>query len=122
MIFIKAKKIFNKKYGNKEKQVWILRSEILKDEKIIEYYKIETNNIINSIEESKGESLPWFGIQTIDVSKNITKILKYDNNVPFYKIVSEGLNIQSVCNNKECEANNGEVLIEICYVYNYDLL
>ena len=122
MIFIKAKKILNKKYGNKEKQVWILRSEILKDEKIIEYYKIETNNIINSIEESKGESLPWFGIQTIDVSKNITKILKYDNNVPFYKTVSEGLNIQSVCNNKECETNNGEVLVEIGYVNNYDLL
>ncbi len=55
------------------------------------------------------------------MSKNISKVLKFDKNAPYYRYVSYGLNIQSICSNNDCEVYNKVVWVQIGYVNNYDL-
>ena len=55
------------------------------------------------------------------MSKNISKVLKFDENAPYYRCIINGLNIQSICSNNDCEAYNKVVWVQIGYVNNYDL-
>ena len=62
------------------------------------------------------------GIETVDVSKNITKEYEPGNSGPFYRAGCNGLCIQSTCKNEECEAHNDRIFIRIGYVSNWNLL
>ena len=62
-----------------------------------------------------------FGLNTIDVSKNNTKLIEFDYNAPFYRTVGIGLSIQSICGN-EREAKDKIVYCHIGCVRNYDIL
>ena len=100
MTIREAKPLFYKIYGNENNNQWKFMAEVLKDEKTLEFYEIEDNDEIEANKISiRWRGAPFFGIETIDVSKNISKVLKFDKNAPFYKSVSFGLNIQGICSN-----------------------
>ena len=63
-----------------------------------------------------------FGIETIDVTGDISKVLKIEHEASYYRYIIPGLNIQSICSNKDCDANNKVVWVQIGYVNNYELL
>ena len=48
-----------------------------------------------------------------DVSKNITKTLRFSKNAPSYRGVEKGINIFGICINYLCLANNKEVVVPI---------
>ncbi len=62
------------------------------------------------------------GIDTIDVSKNQTKILQFNPSAPDYRNVASGLNIQAECLNERCEAYQKIVYCIIGFKNNYDIL
>ena len=59
-------------------------------------------------------------LSIVDVSKNKTKEFEQSENTPWYNIGGDGLNILSKCRNKECNAYNDEICINIGYVQNWD--
>ena len=88
---------------------WIYRGEILLDNNTLSYYNIKDGRKIQSSERYNGGG--GFGLNTIDVSKNNTKIIGFDENAPFYRIVGYGFSIQAECGN-DCKAKD-----EIVYCY-----
>jgi len=62
------------------------------------------------------------GVRTVDVSKNQTKLLEFENTGKKYRYTTRGLNIQSKCKNKSCEAYKDVIYIKIGYVMGWNLL
>lgn len=117
-----AKELYYKKYGIKDEElIWRFEGRLLKDHYTFEDSGIEDQDEIILIKNNRGGGVPGFGIETIDLSKNISKVLKFDKNAPYYRYIINGLNIQSICSNNECEAYNKVVWVQIGYVNNYDL-
>lgn len=100
---------------------WKYDGETLNNEKTFEDYGIENDDVITSNERSRGGG-GYFGISTIDVSKNKTKNLGFDKEAPDYRLVSYGLNIQSKCKNKNCKAYEDIIYIQFNYVTKWNLL
>ena len=61
------------------------------------------------------------GIDTVDVSKNITKECKGADSGPSYREGCNGLNIRSICKNSNCRAYNDTIYVKIGYVENWNL-
>ena len=61
-------------------------------------------------------------METIDVSKNITKEYKPGTSDPSYRKGRNGLCIQSTCKNRNYEAYNDRIFFPIGYVENWNLL
>ena len=61
------------------------------------------------------------GISTVDISKNKTNEYEPSIGGPSYRIGCDGLVIQSNCKNRNCEAFNDTVYIQIGYVQNWSL-
>ena len=99
--------------------VWKFNGEVLKDDKTLSYYGIEDDDVICSNRHYEGGG--GFGLNTIDVSCNNTRIVEFDKNAPYYRIVGSGLSIQAICGN-DCEAKNNIVYSYIGYVKDYDIL
>ena len=98
---------------------WKFDGEILKNDKTLSYYNIKDDDIIISLTSLKGGG--GFGLSTIDVTKNNTRIIEFDENAPFYRMVSDGLSIQSICGN-DCQAKDKIVYCHIGFVRNYNIL
>ena len=62
------------------------------------------------------------GLETVDVSKNITKEYKPANSGPSYRRGCNGLCIQSTCKNRSCKAYKDRIYVPIGYVENWNLL
>ena len=62
------------KAGEKNKQ-WKCNGSVLKDDKTLSYYELEDDDIIISHGEFIGGGPGGFGLNTIDISKNNTRIL-----------------------------------------------
>ena len=103
-----------KKFGRDYAQ-WEWEGDVLINEKTFEEYGIEEDDNITSIELKGGGG--FFGVNTIDVSKNKTKNLGFDNDAPIYRLVSYGLNIQSKCKNKNCKAFEDVIYIQFDFCY-----
>ena len=88
-----AKQLFYKIYGNENNNQWKFMAFVVNDKKTLEFYEIEDNDKIEANPAAKGGGPSSFGIETIDISKNISKVLKFVKNAPFYITVSFGLNI-----------------------------
>ena len=99
--------------------VWTLDGIILKGYKTFSDYDIEEDNVIISSANNIGGG--GFGLNTIDVSKNNTKIVEFDYNAPYYRTVGNGLSIQAICGS-DCEAKDKIVYCPIGFVRNYDVL
>ena len=98
---------------------WKFDGEILKDDKTFSDYDIEDDNEITTNDRSLGGG--GFGLNTIDVSKNNTRIVEFDKNAPYYRTVGYGLSIQAICGS-DCEAKDKIVYCPIGFVRNYDVL
>ena len=63
------------------------------------------------------------GIKTVDISKNNTITLSFSSTAPYYREVCYGLNIKSICKNKNnsCDALNDVIYIKIGFVKNWNL-
>jgi len=63
------------------------------------------------------------GIKTVDISKNNTRTLSFSSTAPNYREVCDGLNIKSICKNKNnsCDALNDVIYIKIGFVKNWNL-
>lgn len=99
--------------------VWKLGGIILKGYKTFSDYDIEEEDVIISSANNIGGG--GFGLNTIDVSKNNTKIVEFDYNAPYYRTVGNGLSIQAICGS-DCEAKDKIVYCPIGFVRNYDVL
>ena len=70
----------------------------LNDESTLESYGITNSVTLIWITVLTGGG--GFGLNTIEVSKNNTKIIEFDDNAPFYRTVGNGLSIQAICGNE----------------------
>ena len=63
------------------------------------------------------------GIRTVDISKNNTRTISFSSTAPDYREVCDGLNIKSICKNKNnsCDALNDVIYIKIGFVKNWNL-
>ena len=63
------------------------------------------------------------GITTVDISKNNTRTISFSSTAPDYREVCDGLNIKSICKNKNnsCDALNDVIYIKIGFVKNWNL-
>ena len=114
------------KTGEVNSSRWFLKKPhrrtqmVMSDDQTLSYYKIKDGDVIFTTRlNNKGGG--GFGLNTIDVSKNNTKIIGFDHNAPFYRIVGYGLSIQAKCGN-DCEAKDKIVYCPIGFVQDYDIL
>ena len=114
MTIEKAKKMIGQAYRQ-----WRYDGEVLKDDKTFSDYDIEEGCHITTNDRSMGGG--GFGLNTIDVSKNNTRIVEFVNNAPYYRTVGNGLSIQAICGS-DCEAKDKIVYCPIGFVRNYDVL
>ena len=73
-------------------KVWKFDGYILKEDKTFSDYGIEEGDLIISTYKMRGGG-GSFGLNTIDVSKNNTRIVEFDYNAPYYRTVINGLSI-----------------------------
>ena len=100
---------------------WTYDGELLNDDRLISDYCIDDGEKIISNERSLGGG-GSFGLETIDISKNNTKNIGFGNSGKFYLSVDYGLSIQSKCKNRDCEAYDHTVYVQIGFVTNWNLL
>ena len=108
-----------KKMTGQANKQWIYEAQVLEDDKTFSDYDIEEDDVIISSANNVGGG--GFGLNTIDVSKNNTRIVEFDNNAPYYRRVGNGLSIQAICGS-DCEAKDKIVYCPIGFVRNYDVL
>ena len=99
---------------------WMYGLEVLKDDKTFSDYYIKEGRTIRAVPVYQ-PGFGGFGLNTIDVSKNNTRIVEFDNNAPYYRRVGSGLSIQAICGS-DCEAKDKIVYCKIGFVRNYDVL
>ena len=98
---------------------WMYCGDYLEDDKTFSDYDIEEGCQIITV--GRFEAGGGFGLNTIDVSKNNTRIVEFVNNAPYYRTVGNGLSIQAICGS-DCEAKDEIVYCPIGFVRNYDVL
>ena len=62
-----------------------------------------------------------FGLCTIDVKKNNTRIIELDYKAPHYRRIGYGLSVQAICEN-DCVLKNQIIYITLGFVANYNIL
>ena len=116
----KLKEIIQDKTNISKDRLYLAFTKPLEDEKkTLENYDITRSvSILQTCSESGGGG---FGLNTVDVSKNNTRIIELDKNAPFHRVVGEGLSIQAICEN-ECKVKDHIVYCHIGLVRDYDIL
>ena len=99
----------------------LLKEQYL-DKKIkhIRQFKPEAIIRVRYIDNKKGGGC---GNRTVDISKNNTRTISFSSTAPIYREVCDGLNIKSICKNKNnsCDALNDVIYIKIGFVKNWNL-
>ena len=90
---------------------------MLSDNKTISDYGIEEGDTICVDDGQKWNG----GMDTVDISKNITKECEPAKSGPTYREGCNGLCIRSICKNKNCVAYNDTIYVKIGYVQNWNL-
>ena len=68
--------------------------QILYNDKTFSDYGIEDGDTVFSLHFYDGGG---FGLCTIDVEKNNTRIIEHDHNAPTYRTIGDGLSVQAIC-------------------------
>ena len=102
-------------YGNANVQL-MYAGEMLRDDETVSDCGIEEGVEIRVIDR-----LYNGGMDTVDISKNITKECEPAKSAPSYREGCNGLCIQSICKNKNCVAYNDTIYVKIGYVQNLNL-
>lgn len=114
------RELFVDKGGNGGNNQWKCDGEILTDnnQRLQDVKGFEPEEMAISVTSN----VRGGGIETVDVTKNITKEYEPSRSGPSYKTGCNGLTIQSTCKNNGCEAYNDRIYIPIGYVENWNLI
>ena len=93
------------------------RGIALKDDKTIDYYGIEDDDNLFAKTFVSGGG----GVNTVDITKNITNECEPAKSGPTYREGCNGLNIQAKCKNNNCNAYNDTIYVKIGYVQDWNL-
>ena len=74
---------------------------------------------IHLVPEPRGGA--GFGLCTIDVEKNNTRIIELDYNAPPHRNIDYGLSVQAICEN-DCVLKNQIIYTTLGFVTNYNIL
>ena len=115
---LKIKQMYGNINGNANVQLLVLQydGERLRDNKTISDYGIKEDDTISVVEKLFGG-----GMDTVDISKNITKECEPAKSGPSYREGCNGLSIRSICKNKNCVPYNDTIYVKIGYVQNWNL-
>ena len=94
-------------------------AKYLYNDKTFSDYGIKDGYILLLSQKSRGEE--WFGLCTIDVEKNNTRIIELDDNAPPYRSIGYGLSVQATCEN-DCVLKNQIIYTTLGFVTNYNIL
>ena len=72
-------------------------AKYLYNDKTFSDYGIKDGYIISKCRSPRGGA--GFGLYTIDVEKNNTRIIELDYNAPPYRNIDSGLSVQAICEN-----------------------
>ena len=92
------------------------------ESRTLEEYNIKEGCILVEIARLEGGGMGGIGLNTVDVSKNNTRIVEFDKNAPDYRIVSAGLSVQAKCGNELCKAYNDIVYCYLGFVRDFNLI
>ena len=95
----------------------LYNGEILEDSKTIGYYGIDNSDTLIAKTPTPGGS----GVNTVDITKNITNECEPAKSGPKYREGCNGLNIKAKCKNKNCNAYNDIIFVKIGYVQDWNL-
>jgi len=76
---------------------------------------------LNKIYELKQKYIEGGGVNIVDISKNITNECGPSKIGPSYRDWCYGLNIRSTCKNRNCDAYNDTIYVQIVYVEKWNL-
>ena len=111
-----AKKLF---FGGIRKH-FLFNGQKLYNDKTFSDYGIEDGDTIVLPPESIGGG-GGFGLYTIDVEKNNTRIIELDCNAPPHRNIGYGLSVQAICEN-DCVLKNQIIYTTLGFVTNYNIL
>ena len=92
---------------------------LFNDDKTFSDYGIKDGYILVLLPEFRGGA--GFGLCTIDVEKNNTKIIEHDRKAPPYRSIGYGLSVQAICEN-DCVLKNQIIYTTLGFVTNYNIL
>ena len=113
---LKVKQMYGQMTGGKNIDGLICKGKVLEDYDIISHFVKEDAKLVIMTRLVAGG-----GINTVDISKNITNECEPALNGPSYREGCNGLCIQSICKNKNCVAYNDTIYVKIGYVQNWNL-
>ena len=99
---------------------WMSGKKILFENKTFSDYGIKDGYTICSCEVISGGG-GGFGLCTIDVEKNNTRIIELDYNAPPHRNIDYGLSVQAICEN-DCVLKNQIIYTTLGFVTNYNIL
>ena len=105
---LKVKQMYGQMTGGKNIDGLICKGKVLEDYDIISHFVKEDAKLV-IIRHLVGGG----GINTVDISKNITNECEPALNGPSYREGCNGLCIQSICKNKNCVAYNDTIYVKI---------
>ena len=112
-----AKKLF---FGDIRKTHLKFNCEYLYNDKTFSDYGIKVGRrFILLVPEVRGDA--GFGLCTIDVEKNNTRIIELDCNAPPYRSIGYGLSAQAICEN-DCVLKNQIIYTTLGFITNYNIL
>ena len=112
-----AKKLF---FGDIRTTHLKLNAKYLYNDKTFSDYGIKVGRrFILLVPEVRGDA--GFGLCTIDVEKNNTRIIEHDRNAPPYRSIDYGLSVQAICEN-DCVLKNQIIYTTLGFVTNYNIL
>ena len=95
---------------------------ILNNDKAFSYYRIKDGDTIRIFsDEVITEGGGGYGLCTIDVEKNNTRIIEHDRNAPPYRSIDYGLSVQAICEN-DCVLKNQIIYTTLGFVTNFNIL
>ena len=110
-----AKKLF---FGDITRHL-LFNAKYLYNDKTFSDYGIEDGDTISKCPSPIGGA--GFGLCTIDVEKNNTKIIEHDRKAPPYRSIGDGLSVQAICEN-DCVLKNQIIYTTLGFVTNYNIL
>ena len=111
-----AKKLF---FGDIRTTHLKFNAKYLYNDKTFSDYGIKDGYILLLSQKSRGGA--WFGLCTIDVEKNNTRIIELDYKAPPYRSIGYGLSVQAICEN-DCVLKNQIIYTTLGFVTNYNIL
>ena len=121
ILLVQVKEIIQKVTGQDPRTYELaFKRPCIEENKTLEEYDIKRTVTVTQVSILEGGG--GFGLVTVDVSKNKYRIVEFDENAPFYRLVVRGLNVQAICGNGHCKAYNDLVNCTLGFVRDFNLI